>query len=69
MGVLVKLRTLTAKSPAEARGIRKALKAAGLKFEFKSAVKRRRKRNPAKKKKASAKRKVQRTRSKSRRRR
>lgn len=66
--MLVRLRTLTAKSPAEARGIRKALKAAGLKFEFKSAVKRRRKRNPAKKK-ASAKRKVQRTRSKSRRRR
>jgi hypothetical protein len=62
-------KTLIAKNPSEARGIRKALRAAGIKFEFKSAGKRRRKarRNPAKKK--TAKRRVRRTRSKSRRRR
>ena len=66
------VKTLTAKNPSEARGIRKALRAVGAKFEFKTAGKRRKKakRNPAKKtkKKASAKR-VRRTRSKSRRRR
>lgn len=43
---------LIAKNPSEARGIRKALRAAGFKFEFKSGKKRRRKstkkRNPAK---------------------
>lgn len=57
---------MTAKNPSEARGIRKALRAVGATFEFKTAGKRRRKkakRNPAKKKKA------QRSRSKSRRRR
>jgi len=66
-----RVKTLTAKNPSEARGIRKALRAAGIKFEFKSAGKRTRKpkRNPAKKKKAKAKRPVRRTRSKSRRRR
>jgi hypothetical protein len=44
-------RTLTAKNPSEARGIRKALRAAGIKFEFKSGKKRKstKKRNPAKK--------------------
>lgn len=58
------MKTLIAKNPSEARGIRKALKAAGLKFEFKTAGKRRKKarRNPAKKK--SAKRRARRTRSK-----
>jgi hypothetical protein len=64
------VKTLTAKNPSEARGIRKGLRAAGIKFEFKTAGKRRRKakRNPAKKKKAG-KRKARRTGSKSRRRR
>jgi len=50
------LKTLTAKNPSEARGIRKALRAAGIKFEFKSAGKRRRKarRNPVRKRRSKA---------------
>jgi hypothetical protein len=45
-----KVKTLVAKNPSEARGIRKALKAMGLKFEFKSPSRRpaKKKRNPAK---------------------
>jgi hypothetical protein len=45
---MVRVKTLTAKNPSEARGIRKALRAAGIKFEFKSAGKRHKKpkRNP-----------------------
>jgi len=63
----MRVRTLTAKNPSEARGIRKALRAVGLKFEFKTAGKRRKKakRNPTKKRKAGK----RRTRRKSRRRR
>jgi hypothetical protein len=45
-----KIKTLTAKNPSEARGIRKALKAVGMKYEFKAMRPGRRKRNPAKKK-------------------
>jgi hypothetical protein len=61
---MARVRTLTAKNPSEARGIRKALRAVGAKYEFKTAGKRRRKakRNPAKKR-------ARRSRSKSRRRR
>ena len=45
----MKAMTIVAKNPSEARGIRKALKAAGLKFEFKSTRGRgkKKKRNPA----------------------
>ena len=44
------MKTLTARNPSEARGIRKALKAAGMKFEFKSTrAGVRKKRNPSKK--------------------
>lgn len=44
------VKTLTAKNPSEARGIRKALKAAGVKFEFKTTRRRavKKKRNPVK---------------------
>jgi hypothetical protein len=61
------VRTLTAKNPSEARGIKKALRAMGAKFEFKTAGKRRKKakRNPTKKRKTGK----RRTGSKSRRRR
>lgn len=47
------MKTLVAKNPSEARGIRKALKAAGIKFEFKSTrggKRKAKKRNPAKRK-------------------
>lgn len=46
---MARIKTLTAKSAAEARGIRKGLAAAGVKFEFKSTrgVKRKKKKNPA----------------------
>lgn len=47
-----KVKTLIAKNPSEARGIRKALRAAGLKFEFKSAGKKRRRVNPKRKRNA-----------------
>lgn len=62
----MRLKSLVAKNPSEALGIRKALRAAGIKFKFKSAGKPRRKakRNPAPKKKA-----LRRTKGKSRRRR
>jgi len=47
---MARIETLVAKNPSEARGIRKALKAAGIKFEFKATRggKRRKKRNPKK---------------------
>ena len=49
------MRTLVAKNPSEARGIRKALKAAGMKFEFKSTrAGVRKKRNPSKKRRTRA---------------
>jgi len=44
-----RIKRLTAKNPSEARGIRKALRAAGIKFEFKSKRRATKKRNPAKK--------------------
>jgi len=48
---MARIKTLTAKNPSEARGIRKALRAAGIKFEFKSTRRggKTKKRNPAKK--------------------
>lgn len=54
-----KVKTLVAKNPSEARGIRKALKAMNVKFEFTSAGKgtRHAKANPKKKRARKAKRK------------
>jgi hypothetical protein len=50
----MKTRTLVAKNPSEERGIRKALRAAGLKFEFKRI--RRRGKKKTRKKSAARKR-------------
>ena len=45
-----RLKTLVAKNPSEARGIRKALRAAGIKYEFKTA-----KLNPSRRRKTKRK--------------
>ena len=51
-----KVRRLTAKNPSEARGIRKALRALGQKYEFRAVGNgRAKKRNPAKKRRKTAK--------------
>ena len=55
-------KTLVAKNPSEARGIRKALKAAGVKFEFKSTRGRKKKKNPARKRRKAKKSKARRRR-------